>query len=238
MLRRLLLSALLVALPVAAFGQPPAMSGLVRQRADGKPIECLHVALADSLDRIVAHTVTDSGGMFVLVAPDTGSFRVQFEVGGAEPLTGPLTHLTAGEMSEQEYPLSFDRRISGEFELASSSRGGKVVDLADWHSAQPDMGGMPGGTHRALPGEMVQAVDRAAEVKRLVAQYVIDETGRPRASSWRTIASSDGTVLTSGRSMLLDRHYVPARIGEQRVCQLVMVEFRTFKQGRERPLKF
>jgi hypothetical protein len=141
-------------------------------------------------------------------------------------------------MSEQEYPLSFDRRISGEFELASSSRGSKVVDLADWHSAQPDMGGMPAGTHRALPGEMVQAVDRAAEVKRLVAQYVIDETGRPRASSWRTIASSDGTVLTSGRSMLLDRHYVPARIGEQRVCQLVMVEFRTFKQGRERPLKF
>jgi hypothetical protein len=104
-------------------------------------------------------------------------------VGGAEPLTGPLTHLTLGEMSEQEYPLSFDRRISGEFELASSSRGSKVVDLADWHSAQPDMGGMPAGTHRALPGEMVQAVDRAAEVKRLVAQYVIDETGRPRASS-------------------------------------------------------
>ena len=136
MLRRLrVAAALLIALPVAAFGQPPAMSGLVRHRTTGQPIECLHVALADSLDRAIAHTVTDSAGMFVLVAPDTGSFRVQFEVGGAEPLTGPFTHLAAGEMNEQEYPLSFDRRISGELDLASSSRKARVVDLADWHPA-------------------------------------------------------------------------------------------------------
>ena len=49
---------------------------------------------------------------------------------------------------------------------------------------------MPGGTHRALPGEMVQAVDRAAEVKRLVAQYVIDETGRPRRDVYKLITSA------------------------------------------------
>jgi hypothetical protein len=238
MLRCLRIAALLVALPVTAFGQPPAMSGLVRHRTTGQPLECLHVALADSLDRTVAHTVTDSAGMFVLVAPDTGSYRVQFDVLGAEPLTGPLTRLAAGEMNEQEYPLSFDRRISGELELAWSSRGGKVVDLGDWHPVQPDMAGMPAGMRRAMPGELAQATTTAIDVKRVVAQYIIDETGRPRASSWRTITSSDGTVLTRGRSVLLDRHYVPARIGEQRVCQLVMTEFHTFNQGRERPLKF
>ena len=231
-------AALLLALPATTLGQQPAMSGLVRHRMTGQPIECLHVALADSLDRTVAHTVTDSAGMFVLVAPDTGSFRVQFEVGGAEPLTGPLTHLAAGQMNEQEYPLSFDRRISGEFDLASSPRKAKAVDLADWHPAELDFGGAPAGARRAFPGEMAQAAGTAADVKRLVAQYVIDETGRPRASSWRTIASTDGTVLTRGRQLLLDRHYVPARIGEQRVCQLVMMEFHTFNQGRERPLKF
>jgi len=238
MLRRLqLAAALFVAFPAPTLGQQPAMSGLVRHRTTGQPIECLHVALADSLDRTVAHAVTDSAGMFVLVAPDTGSFRVQFQMGGAEPLTGPLTHLAAGEMNEQEYPVSFDHRISGEFDLAST-RKANVVDLADWHPAEPDLAGSPGGARRAFPGEMAQTAATAVDVKRLVAQYVVDETGRPRASSWRTIASTDGTVLTKGRQLLLNRHYVPARIGEQRVCQLVMMEFRTFNQGRERPLKF
>jgi len=232
-------AALLVALSVPALGQPPAMSGLVRHRVDGMPIECLHVALADSLDRTVAHTVTDSAGMFVLVAPDTGSFRVQFEVGGAEPLTGPLTRLAAGELNEQEYPLSFDRKIGGEFELLSaSSRRPHIVDLADWHPVQPDLADMPVGTRRVSPGEMAQATGNAIDVKRLVAQYIVDENGRPRASSWRTIAASDGTVLTRARATLLARHYVPARIGEQRVCQLVMMEYHSFNQGRERPLKF
>ena len=232
-------AALLIALPVTAFGQPPAMSGLVRHRTTGQPIECLHVALADSLDRTVAHSVTDSAGMFVLVAPDTGSYRVQFDVPGAEPLTGPLTRLAAGVMNEQEYPLSFDRRISGELELVpSSSRGSKIVDLADWHPVQSDLADMPAGSRRATPGEMAQATTNAVDVKRLVAQFVIDENGRPRASSWRTITSSDGTVLTRARTTFLARHYVPARIGEQRVCQLVMMEYHSFNQGRERPLKF
>lgn len=239
MLRWFPTAALLVALPVTAFGQPPAMSGLVRHRTTGQPIECLHVALADSLDRTVAHTVTDSAGMFVLVAPDTGSYRVQFDVPGAEPLTGPLTRLVAGAMSEQEYPLSFDRRISGELELLpSSSRGSKIVDLADWHPVQQDLADMPAGSRRASPSEMTQATTNAVDVKRLVAQFVIDENGRPRASSWRTITSSDGTVLTRARAAFLARHYVPARIGEQRVCQLVMMEYHSFNQGRERPLKF
>ena len=137
--------ALLIALPAAAFGQQPAMSGLVRHRTTGQPIECLHVALADSLDRTVAHTVTDSAGMFILVAPDTGSFRVQFDLPGLEPLTGPLTRLAAGEMNEQEYPISFDRKIAGELEImrlpttrrrsSISANGTRLRGIVTWRSA-------------------------------------------------------------------------------------------------------
>ena len=97
---------------------------------------------------------------------------------------------------------------------------------------------MPAGTRVVSRGEMAQVAGSAMDMKRLAAQYIVDATGRPRASSWRTITSSDGTVLTKARSTLLARHYVPARIGEQRVCQLVMMEYRYFNQGRERPLKF
>jgi hypothetical protein len=226
-------TALLIALPVTASGQPPAMSGLARHRLDGKPIECLHVALADSLDRTVAHTVTDSAGMFVLVAPDTGSFRVEFDMPGLEPLTGPLVRLAAGEMNEQEYPLSFDRRIPGELELIGrATRRRDGVDLGDWHPVDFSMGG-----RTVSESQLVDATNRAVDVKRLVAQFIVDTTGRPRANSWRTIANSDASMLTGVRAQYLARHYVPARIGEQRVCQLVMTQWKFFRTGRSTPLR-
>jgi len=234
-------AALLVALPVAAFGQQPAMSGLVRHRMTGQPIECLHVALADSLDRTVAHTVTDSAGMFVLVAPDTGIFRVQFEIPGIEPLAGPLTRLAAGEMNEQEYPISFDKKIPGELELVRhGGRKTEIVDLGDWHSAEPS----PSDRHPSAGGRMVteseflHASATAVDQKRFVAQFIVDPTGRPRSTSWRTIASSDDAYLSSLRQQILGRQYVPARNGEEHVCQLVMEQVRFFRTGPAgKPLK-
>jgi hypothetical protein len=238
MLRCLRVAALLVVLPVTAFGQPPAMSGLVRHRMTGQPIECLHVALADSLDRTVAHTVTDSLGMFVLVAPDTGSFRVQFDLPGLEPLTGPLTRLDVAEMNEQEYPISFDRKVAGELELMRfAHRKAESVDLGDWHSAVWERH-LGYGSRAASPSEMAHVSAMAVDMKRVVAQFIVDSTGRPRTASWRTISSSDGGMLSRARQDLLERRYVPARIGEQRVCQLVMEEVGTFRTGPAgRPLK-
>ena len=232
-----LLAALYIALPSIAAGQPPAMSGLVHHRPDGNPIECLHVALVDSLDRTVAHTVTDSAGMFVLVAPDTGSYRVQFDILGAEPLTGPLTRLAAGEMNEQEYPLSFDKRISGELEIVPRAQKSATVDLGDWHPALPERR-LPLGHREISHTEMVQASTSAVELKRVAVQFIVDTTGRARASSWRTIASSDPNMEAKARSDFLAQRYTPARIGEQRVCQIVMTEMRYFRTGPNRPLKF
>ena len=239
--RCLQVAVLLVALPITTFGQPPAMSGVVRHRLTGQPIECLHVALAASLDRTVAHTVTDSSGMFVLVAPDTGTFRVQFEIPGTEPLTGPLTRLAAGQMNEQEYPLSFDKRISGELELVQ--RGGRkteVVDLADWHSTEPSPSDRHPPPHgrMASESEFIHASATAVDQKRFVFQFIVDPTGRPRGTSWRTIASNDDGSLGSIRQQVLGRQYVPARNGEERVCQLVMQQIRIFRTGPAgRPLR-
>jgi hypothetical protein len=228
-------AAFFIAFPSTVSGQPPAMGGVVRHIPDGRPIECLHVALADSLDRTVVHTVTDSLGMFVLVAPDTGSYRVEFEIPGTEPLTGPLSRLAAGEVNEQEYPLSFDRRISGELALLGSKTRRKVVDLGDWHSV---VGEAHPGARVTSEGEFVRAAAMAVEVKRLAAQFIVDSTGRPRADSWRAIASSDPNTETRGRTELLARHYLPARLGEQPVCQLVMTEMKYFRTGRaNRPLQ-
>jgi hypothetical protein len=209
--------------------QPPAMSGLARHAVSGKPIECLHVALADSLDRTVAHTVTDAAGTFVVVAPDTGTFRVRFALAGYEPMQGPLLHMGAGEVSEQEYPVSFDDQIESALDLSHRKKPPTVVDLGDWHSAGIDGAPLSRGARRATEGEAAYASTMAYDIARVAAEMIIDANGRPRGSSWRTIASTNPMLVTSAKRELLARRYQPARIGEQPVCELQFVDVRSFR---------
>ena len=89
----------------------------------------------------------------------------------------------------------------------------------------------------AAPSEMAHVSGMAVDMKRVVAQFIVDSIGRPRATSWRTITSSDAAILATARRELLERRYVPARLGEQHVCQLVMEDWGVFRTGPERPLR-
>jgi len=222
--------ALLVLAP-RVIAQAPAMSGLARHAITGKPMECLHVALADSLDRTVSHTVTDAAGTFVVVAPDTGTFRVRFVVAGYEPMEGPLIHLSAGQVTEQEYPVSFDGQIENELER-SHRKPPTVVDLGEWHSASIEGALVGRGAHRATEGEAAFASTMAYDIARVAAELIIDPNGRPRGSSWRTIASTNPMLVMSAKRDFLARRYEPARIGEQPVCELQFVEVRSFRTPR------
>lgn len=81
--------------------------GVARDAKSGAPLECLHVALVDSTNRAVAHTVTDATGQFQLEAPRPGPYRVRFELFGWEPLGGPLDTLADGDLKQRRYPLDF-----------------------------------------------------------------------------------------------------------------------------------
>jgi hypothetical protein len=225
---RALASLALLTVPASVAAQPPAMSGVVHHAVSGKPIECLHVALADSLGRTVSHTVTDAQGTFVVVAPDTGTFRVRFIVGGLAPMQGPLLHLTPGLMTEQEYPVSFDHLIAGELE-SSPRRIEPTVDLGEWRSAIPHRPSLGRGARPATSGEGAYATTRATSQSRVAAELIIDADGSPRGSSWRTIASSNPALITGARSYFLRQRFEPARIGEQPVCELQILEQRTFR---------
>jgi hypothetical protein len=223
-------AAVLLARPAQLAAQPPAMSGIARYAASGKPMECLHVALADSLGRTVAHTVTDAAGTFVVVAPDTGAFRVRFIVAGYEPMQGPLLHLTAGLMTEQEYPLSFDELIAGELEIPRFPNRQPSVDLGEWRSASPR--GQPLGIRGMRPmhsGSLAQISATAVDLARVAAELIIDANGQPRASSWRTIASTSTAMVQNARRQYLAHRYEPAHIGEQPVCELQFVEVKYFR---------
>jgi hypothetical protein len=202
--------------------QPPAMSGVVHHALTGKPMECLHVALADSLDRTVAHAVTDASGTFVVVAPDTGTFRVRFIVRPYEPIQGPLLHLTSGMVTEQGYAVSFDHQVE-EFD-AGQRPAAPTVDLGEWSSVRVVV-----TRRRATDGEFAYAKTRAFEQTRAGAEFIVDANGRPRGSSWRMIAATDQDIALRARSMIQLLRFEPARIGQQPVCELQVMNVGSFR---------
>ena len=197
-----------------ALAQPPAESGIARDARGGAPLPCLHVMLIDAEDNPVAHTVTDSAGTFVLVAPAPGVYRVGFEIFGWERLVGPVDTLREGEMRERAYPLEFARILRPD----SASPADMLAALrrregSAWRSA---LAASPDASIRYPKTMLTEQVSGGA-----IAQYVVDERGRARAESWRPIESSNPEFLAALRAYLPAMRYEPARLDGRPVCQLV-----------------
>lgn len=213
-MRVVVLAIALLALAPSLPAQPPAESGVARDARGGAPLACLHVALLDSADRAVAHTVTDSAGTFVLVAPGAGVFRVGFEIFGWERLVGPVDTLREGEMRERAYPLEFTRALRPD----STSPSEMIAALRrregpGWQSA---VAAVPDASIR-YPRTMLAT--RASGG--VVAQYIVDEHGRVRADSWRPIESSGDDFLEAFRAYVPTMRYRPALLAGRPVCQLL-----------------
>jgi hypothetical protein len=211
-MRSLVIVMLLVAR--TAIAQPPAESGIARDARAGAPLACLHVMLIDVEDNPVAHTVTDSAGTFVLVAPAPGVYRVGFEVFGWERLVGPVDTLRDGEMRERAYPLDFTRVLRPD----SASPADMLAALrrregTGWRSAAAASPDAPIRYPKAMIAEQASGG--------VIAQYIVDESGRARADSWRPIESSNGEFLAALRAYLPAMRYEPARLDGRPVCQLV-----------------
>ncbi|MBW8768168.1 MAG: hypothetical protein JF589_00255 [Gemmatimonadetes bacterium] len=195
--------------------QPPAESGVARDAKTGAPLRCLHVILVDSADHAIAHTVTDSAGTFVLVAPETGIYRVGFEIFGWERLVGPVDTLHEGELRERAYPLTFAVALHGD----SLTPGGDLIaalrhrESDAWHSASV-----------ATPDAAIRYPRRMALMRLsgdVVAQYVVDEQGRVPGDSWRPLTFTNDDFLTALRAHLPTMRYQPARLAGHPVCELV-----------------
>ena len=209
--RAIVLASTLCALAAtAARAQPPAESGFARDARLGTPLPCLHVALLDAQDHAVAHTVTDSAGTFVLVAPAAGTYRVGFEIFGWDRLVGPVDSLHDGDMRERAYPLAFSESPGRDMPPSAELR--RREDAA-WHSA---IATTPDADIR-----FPLAMRRSATPGSVVAQYVVDARGRVRADSWRLISSTNAEYLAALRAHAPAMRYDPARLAGQPVCQLV-----------------
>ena len=195
--------------------QPPAESGVARDAQSGAPLRCLHVILVDTADRAVAHTVTDSAGTFVVVAPTAGIYRVGFEIFGWERLVGPVDTLHDGELRERAYPLTFAVELHGD----SLTPGGDLIaalrhrESGAWHSASV-----------ATPDAAIRYPKRMALMRLsgdVVAQYVVNEQGRVPGDSWRPLTFTNEDFLTALRAHLPTMRYQAARLAGHPVCELV-----------------
>ncbi|MFL5617362.1 MAG: hypothetical protein ACJ79A_03090 [Gemmatimonadaceae bacterium] len=217
MLQRRLLIAITLAVWArsSAQAQPPAESGIARDAKHGAPLACLHVALLDAEDHSVAHTVTDSAGTFVLVAPAAGVYRVGFEIFGWERLAGPADTLHDGEMKERVYPLTFGESIGRDFPDVAELRRHEDAGFRSAVATKPD-------AELRFPLSMKGSATPGS----VVAQYVVDVSGRVRADSWRAVASSHPDYLAALRAHAPAMRYQPARLDGRPVCQLVRNELR------------
>lgn len=195
--------------------QPPAESGIARDARLGTPLGCLHVALLDAQDRAVAHAVTDSAGTFVLVAPAAGVYRVGFEIFGWERLAGPVDTLRDGDMRERVYPLTFADSLDRDFPDVAELRRQDDAGFRNAIATKPD-------AELRFPRSMLASRTSGS----VVAQYVVDVTGRVRAGSWRPIVFSHPDYLAALRAHEPAMRYQPARLDGRPVCQLVRNQVR------------
>ena len=214
-----------------------AEGGVARDAKTGAPLECLHVVLADSANRAVAHTVTDAAGQFMLEATRPGTYRVRFEIFGWESLSGPLDTLAEGSFKQRRYPLDFEGIL-----LPKDLPRRTVLDSAESVRAQHDR--QERDAYKRFFDELKSRVDSGAWRSRviipdstlklnypremfrrglqgyLVAQVIIDSTGKARDDTWQPLRVAHPDFEKAVHSVLVDMRWHPAMLDGHPSCEL------------------
>ena len=218
----------------------PTMAGIARDANLGTPLQCLHVAMIDSANRAVAHTVTDSAGQFMLEAQRAGAYRVEFIIPGWEHLSSLPDTLTEADFHQREYPLTFTKMTGADSvlgmmprmrrdELSPEARGRMEADRRrEAEGAWASVRAVPGA------GSPVRYPNRLRELGVggwVLAQFVVDSTGKARPESWQLVHATHADFETVRRKSLEGQRWTPARNGDTRVCELVRDYTRFFVDG-------
>jgi Carboxypeptidase regulatory-like domain len=235
--------ALVLCWPAIASAQM-AEAGVARDAKTGAPLECLHVVLADSADRAIAHTVTDSAGRFMLEAPRPGAYRVRFEIYGWESLMGPLDTLAEADFKQRRYPLEFTgillpkdlpRRTvldSAESVRAEHDRQEREAYKRFYRELHSRADSMAWRSRVIIPDSAIRLqyprdLFRRGLQGSVVAQVIIDSTGKARSETWQPLRVAHRDFEKAVRSVLDDMRWHPAILEGHPSCELTrsVVEF-------------
>lgn len=186
----------------------------------GVPVRLLRVAPADTAPMPadttpLARYQTGSDGFFSLAAPDTGLYRARI---GDDFVSPPLHLLTPDTLAAYEYRVQLgEARALFDFEVEKQA-------------------GLRGPLTTRYPAELqAQCVEG-----KVVAQFVVDTTGRADLRTVRMLQSSNPLFALAVRSAVSAAQFYPAEVHGRPVRQLVQlpVTFSIDAPGGCRPSSF
>ena len=191
---------LLGATPLAA----QTVGGVVRDARTGGVVENATVALRNAADSTVAWARTDSAGVFYLTAPVPGTYALRINLGaGPERTTPPIELATAEAFHQRTFVVEVPNDPHFfEFQVDTPVRPRNDVSPPYPSALQA----------RAVQGDVI-------------AQFVVDTTGRAVPETFKVIASTDDAFTASVRSTLSAMRFAPAEVRGRRVRQLVQQAF-------------
>ena len=200
------LTVLASALSVAAALHAQAVSGVLVEKGNGRPIRGAFVVLLDERDGEVMRTLTDDAGRFLLRAPNAGTYRLQskrigFRLFASEPLTLAADQTLAYRVEVAAVPAMLPPVIvEGRPQCGSRGAAGSVTARL-WEEAREALAAVSWtsgeGRHR------YQLLHFVREYGPIGRQVVKD-------SSWSSSGYSDSPFTSLPARQLADVGYVVA----------------------------
>jgi TonB family protein len=194
---------LIATMPVAARGQ--TILGLVREKGTGQPLRLIEVQLVPDTGAaapIIARTTTDSSGTFFIDAPALGTYRLAFHTADATLLSAPVV-VQSSEV-QHEFQLDLEgTKTYFEFQVEKPVRP------------------LPGQPAPRFP----QSLLTAGIEGEVLAQFVVDTTGRADMATFKTLRSTRPEFAYEVRQVVAQTEFAPATIGGRKVKQVVHLPF-------------
>jgi TonB family protein len=179
----------------------PMIAGRVVDRLTGLPLARVAVELIATTSEAVLDTaVTTDRGLFTLVAPRAGAYRVRFSTADAGTHVSDSLVVGDGEYLAREFPVN---PLGREFSETDVDRGVLIVT----GSAVPH-----------YPDDL-----RAQRISGcVIASFVVDTTGRADRGTLRILRSSDHAFVRAVWDAMPQMRFEPAEINGRKVAQRVV----------------
>lgn len=178
------------------------IAGQVIHRAKKAPLANVAVELIDVRDTVLATGTSAPDGTFALQAPAGGTYRVRLTAPGAEAYVSDSVKVVDGEYVAHAFPIDPEPRA-----LLESQVERPVVTIRGSRVKYPDAMRSRGVTGCVL------------------AQWVVDTTGRADTTSFRILKASHTEFAQAVRDALPAMRFTPAEVQGQKVRQLVQEPF-------------
>lgn len=197
---------LLSSMSISSSADCQVVMGLVKNKQSGAPLRQIGVALvaeSTAVTAALAHTTTDTGGVFYLDVPKAGRYRVAFELPSKTMLSEPLTVADADVQREFDVDVGEEQPAYFEFQVERPVR------------ARPDQ-----------PAPRYPESMRNSGIQgEVLAQFVVDTLGQADMSTFKALRSTALEFTNAVRVTLPQIAFFPAELKNRKVKQIVQMPF-------------